>query len=842
MSGAPYRPPARLPRSFEPEASVVLIGIRGTGKSTLAVFASSAFQWRLVDADYAFHEATGLTHAEYKQRHGAHDYRARQLGVLQSVLHANPKRCVLVCGSSSGALEKTGQELLRDYARSHPVVYVVRDPKSLQGYLKDWQLDRITTILNHSGSVFRSCSNFEFYNLTEPKVNAEPSALRPALSAPTFLTLNHLERHFLKFITLVTSGAGIPSLESAYPLSQIRPEFRRYTYGMAVPLSAFVNHDLDVEELESGADVFELIVDDLTSPAKFEQFSCSRADQISDAFSRIRRGIIVPLLYHVRPGLAMDSEEAKTIYLDLIFHGLRLAPEYMSLDLSLDDNTFNEIVRMKGSTRIIGHLFVRGDHPPPWDSPSWIRSYERAKWLGCDIVRFLRPAFALEDNYAAQRFRDTVSNLPSPRPPVIAYNTGEMGRFSACFNPVLVPVTHPILQALEAPKPIIASVGGGHERSVPPPDVLRTFVRPCVTAASCTNALFSAFVYSPLRFYVVGDAAHKNPCPPMHEVAFQSCGMPHTCSWHQERNIEKLKELAGGSYFGGFSINDSLAIDTTSLSNLWSPHAKAVGAIDTIVPIRASSRASEPLGDLLDLMDTRNQPGPVKALYGDNTTWLGVRACIRRGLSPANAVTSRTSALIVGAGSTARAAAYAVLQLGVKNLFILNKHTEDSEGVVAHFQRLSSTFSHETNGDSTKGTNPLGSTAEFHILESWDTPWPVDFRQPTIIVSCISSSDCLATLLPSQWLKSATGAVVLDATEYTPPSSSVSVLAKQIQSEAHRGYISMGASDLMPEVGFAQFELFTGRRAPRNVMRREVRQRYIEIERACSDGNSYPSR
>lgn len=103
--------PQPAPRSFALDASIVLIGIRGTGKSTLGIIGSTVLQRRLIDVDWTFQELTGHSSAVYKRIHGAKEHNRRRMEVLETILYENATGCLIVVGSCS--MEKAGQALLR---------------------------------------------------------------------------------------------------------------------------------------------------------------------------------------------------------------------------------------------------------------------------------------------------------------------------------------------------------------------------------------------------------------------------------------------------------------------------------------------------------------------------------------------------------------------------------------------------------------------------------------------------------------------------------------------------------------------------------------------------------
>jgi len=59
----------------------------------------------------------------------------------------------------------------------------------------------------------------------------------------------------------------------------------------------------------------------------------------------------------------------------------------------------------------------------------------------------------------------------------------------------------------------------------------------------------------------------------------------------------------------------------------------------------------------------------------------------------------------------------------------------------------------------------------------------------------------------------------------------VTPIVRQMREQSHKGWIFMDGFDILPEQAYAQFELFTGRRAPRQLMKDEVIKRYREEQK-----------
>ena len=735
-------------RVFSPDASIILIGMRGSGKSTLAVILSTATGRRLVEADQYFQSVTGYSRHMFKKKHDIEEYRRHETRLMSDMLLEHREGCVIVCGP--GSMGKGVQKLLKDYALTNPVIHIVRDALSIQRHLEGWSIEKVNHFLTLSGPLYRACSNLEFFNVSELKPkndsmtvgksgvsqNSELSQ-RPSTATP-FLALKRVQRDFLRFTAFVTGDtAALRRINAALPLSSLRIESRSYTYAVTVPLSTLLDKNLDIEDIASTADAVELRIDALDLPPAEIISESALDDKIARVVATLRRNILVPIIYHVvwEPSTQTGPEASsayhlKDLYLSLVMLGLRLAPEFLTIDLSHNNSTLVQFVTLKGPTKIIGHFEFKFNN---WENEECMGVYKRAMQLGCDMVRLSRPAATMEDNFAVQRFRHRISTLSEPHPAIIAFNSDALGRLACWSNPILTPVSHPSLQC--------------HKKKH----------NPILTVRDAQSALFASFTLDPLKFYVFGANVMNSLSPAMHTAAYNAFGMPHQYTRYQSSSLRALANLVEDPNFGGSSINLPFKIEVITLLQTLSPHAQAIGAVNTVLPIRNVSEDGTVPGNLGTHLE-RNRAGPVRALHGDNTDWIGIFQCIRRGLSPANAVSPSSTGLVIGAGGMARAAIYSMIHLGVRNIFIQNRTLENAEKIAQHYNK-------QFVGG--KETDIGRQEAKVHVIPSLSNSWPEDYKYPTMVVSCIPAHNTegeLATSfeLPRSWLSSSTGGVVVE--------------------------------------------------------------------------------
>ncbi|KAH6671694.1 quinate pathway repressor protein-like protein QutR [Halenospora varia] len=776
-------------RQFPSNASIVLIGSRGAGKRTLGFIGATHLGRRLITEDHYFQEATGTTRGEFLRKYGNHEFYRRNVEVLKQMLDKHRSGCIIECGM--GSLSNQAQRALREYSKTNPVIYVTRASHRIRSLLRLGEEEAAR--LEAADLSHRSCSNLEYYNLYDPSCDGTGTETPPENGLGNISSrLKNVKEDFSNFLDFLT-GQGLlrNSLESPFSIAALPPELRSNTYALSLRLSSIP--DLDLAELEAGADAVQLKIDTWTPGLQGIM-----AKQVAN----IRRRLGVPIIFHVEEYVFADSPmsilEKEAAYFELLECGLRLGVEYVVVDLKYSSDRVSHLVRCSGPTKVIGHHLHREENSWGWDDDSRMIQYRRAKNLGCDMVRFVRATSKVQDNDTVRDFLAKIDSIPGHLP-VIAYNLGDHGRPSLVANRIFTPVTHPIMQTTVSKSQI------------------RQFLP---TAAEAIQDLYQSHVLDPLHFYHLGASVFYSLSPAMHTAAYRACGMNNDFQSLQVSSLGDILRLCQDPQFGGAAITQPYKVEILSHIAAKSYHAKAIGAINTLLPLRRlpnSGMLDGSIQSLLRQANQRSKSGPIVAYYGDNTDFIGILTCLRRNISPRNVVQpSRTTGLVIGAGGMARAAIYAMIQLGCRKVFLYNRTVEKAQEVAHHFNSWAA------------GLTIDGEIVR--VLKSLDEAWPVEFRQPTIIVSCVPArsvgDQAPANFeMPMHWLGSLTGGVVVELA-YLPLVTPLLKQIRRVREETHRAWVIVDGLEVLPEQAIAQFELMTGRRAPKRRMRLEVQQNY----------------
>jgi len=604
-------PTAKL--AYSSRASILLVGFPRAGKHTLSVIASMVLRRQYVDFSKAFEKAMGMTPYDYISTHGMPAYREAETKATKSLLSTYSDDHVI--GGLTAFGSNAQKRLLRAFAQLHPVIYVQRDKADLGDMFGDQ--NNPEQLYRAHDAFYRSCSTFDFYNITWTLDS--PNGRNPAGT----LKLKQTEVDFVRFLHRIF-GRAPKLLWSVGALSA------SYTYVLQVPLHWLDAHVFEYDKLESGADMISLVVDPRNDAA--DHF----LELIPKAVATLRRHARAPIMIDVSYLGAQDSVN----YLKLLRLCLRSSPDFLTVCLRVDHVQVKSLASLRGSTQIVGTYHYEGsNHAGVVEELSWAQVHDLAMQLACHAVRVTHQVASASENlerlYDAQVARETWTM------PLIAYNTGALGRTSVCFNPILSPVVFPS-----------TSTDG-------------------VTINQAQRALYSSFIHSRKKFTILGQSVSYSLSPAMHNAAYAACGMPHSYGLLQSDDLSSIHELLADPECGGLAISLPFKMQVLPMLHNISPEARDIGAVNTVVIERLQNQSNH--------TDT--------ILKGYNTDHVGIRESLERKISPANFIRDGSTALVIGAGGMARAAIYACRTLGIRIICLYNRTASHAEALAEHYRQ-----------------------------------------------------------------------------------------------------------------------------------------------------------
>ncbi|KAG0078477.1 3-dehydroquinate dehydratase (3-dehydroquinase) [Podila epicladia] len=612
------------------DATIVVIGMRGAGKTSMGRFAARTLKRPFEDVDHYFEKTLSTTIPEFIKEHGWQAFREQEAKMLTELLAKYPTKHVISCGG--GIVETaSSREAFKEYiARGGIVLHLVRNINEIEAYL-----NRDTTRPMYGESMrdvwarreawYRECCNYEFVVAGQQLKGVEAEDAKEwAL----------VESNFERFLKVITR-AGKDKYASRSQVVAKPTFFLSLTFP---DISPALPH---LSKLTLGSDVIELRVDLLKS---CDASGTSFRDHVAQQVSLLRRHSALPILYTVRSVSQGGQWPDKDIdgMVSLLKDGLEWGVEYLDVEIGLPRSHVDEILSKKGNTLIVASWHdCKGT--VRWNSDAMEAQYKLAHSISPNVIKLIGTATSMKDNFDCSEFATKHTSKASDLP-LIAMNMGAQGQLSRVLNNYLTPVTHSLLPVKAAPGQLTA--------------------RDILIARNAIGLLPAK------QFYLFGTPIRQSLSPLMHNTSFQSLGLPYTYGLHETETVdESVVAKMRSKDFGGASVTIPHKLDIMSKLDEITEEAKAIGAVNTVVPVE--------------------QEGKPAILIGDNTDWLGIYYQIERNLSSTSiAQPQHMKGLVIGAGGTSRAALYALHRLGVQDISIFNRTMVKAQAVADSFKDL----------------------------------------------------------------------------------------------------------------------------------------------------------
>jgi pentafunctional AROM polypeptide len=285
------------------------------------------------------------------------------------------------------------------------------------------------------------------------------------------------------------------------------------------------------------------------------------------------------------------------------------------------------------------------------------------------------------------------------------------------------------------------------------------------------------------RFAILGHNIAYSVSPQMHTAAFAATRLPHD---YVRIDVPTVEEFVNSEFYqaadiGGFSVTIPHKQDIMKYVDVLSSAARCIGSVNTVI-------VKEEFNDKSGRFE--------RIFYGENTDWRGIMYPLKRRLGR-QIDPSRDFVLIVGAGGTARAAAFVAQELGL-NLLYFNRTPEKAIELAKTFDGVVLSSLDEAAGENSFS---LGS-----VLRDKS-------GQLCAVISTLPAS--AEFVLPEWIFQTRMHPVVFDV-NYKPYNT------KLLQQAQSRGCYIVRGSEMLWEQGVGQFELWTGRTSPYSIMKKVV--------------------
>ncbi|EMD00886.1 hypothetical protein BAUCODRAFT_187934 [Baudoinia panamericana UAMH 10762] len=609
-------------KSKEVRKSIFIIGMRGAGKTTTGGWASRILGWPLIDLDTELERTVGMSIPEMLKDKDWDGFRRKELDLLKTIMREKPEGHVFATGG--GVVETPeARQLLTEWQKEGMVLLVTRDIDAVMDFL---QIDktRPAYVEDMMGVYLRRKPWFEeCSNLHYHSQKVDESAVVPGWTSPL--------DDFTRFLNTMTGrSAALKSMKR-----------KKHSFFVALTVPEIQDVLPVLEEVTCGVDAVELRADLLVDRRSSDGMPSE--EFLIDQVALLRSNTTLPLIFTLRStsqGGRYPIEEKTAEALRLYRVALRMGFDFVDLELTAPEQIKKFVLAHRKMCNIIAsHHDPRGQLSWADGAEDWIPHFEQARSFG-DIVKLVGVAKSSKDNDDLKVFKSKVRNDDSDLP-FIAMNMGEIGKMSRVTNGFMTPVSHPALPTKAAPEQL--------------------------SATEIRQVLGIVGAISKTQFFLFGKPISQSRSPALHNTLFAATGLPHEYRLHETDRVKDIESVIRSADFGGGSVTIPLKLDVMPLLDHVDDAARTIGAVNTIVP-------------------TETADGSM-ALVGYNTDWQGMVISLRKAGVKGNAspTAQQQAGMVVGGGGTARAAIYALKEMGFAPLYLVGRNKSKLEQMTSSF-------------------------------------------------------------------------------------------------------------------------------------------------------------